>query len=80
MLSSEKFCFDVNFNQGTFKMNDKSVCIIGTQMNPLFRYDTMNWPIIGVILDCDYLKMIPNVGYATMFNKILPKIVSWEAE
>ena len=75
MLGAKKLHYDVTFNQGTFKVHDKSVDIIDTQMNPLFLYDTIYWPIIVVILGCDYLKRIPNVGHAIAFNKILLKLV-----
>ena len=76
ILGAEKVYFNVNFNWSTFKVYDKCVNILNVQSNPLFKYDSAHWPIIGVLHGCDYLKRIPNIGHAAIFNKILPKLVS----
>ena len=36
--------------------------------------------MIASLLGNDYTKRTPNAGYATIFEKILPKLVVWDAQ
>ena len=48
--------------------------------NPLFQCDSSKWPLIASLLGCDYIDRMHNVGHSTLFNKTLPKLVSWTAQ
>ena len=80
VLGAEKLYFNVNFNTETFQIYEKSVDILCVEKNPLFKYKSKNWPLIASLLGNDYVKRIPNVGFATIFNKILPNLVHWDAD
>ena len=46
--------------------------------NPLFKYDTKKWTIIGSILGYDYLKNTHSYGFETLFNKPFNFLVTWD--
>ena len=79
MLGVNKFYFNVNSNNETFQLHDKQLTLLARK-NPMFSYEVNKWPVTSPLLDNDHLKRIPNVGYATIFNKMLPKFVTWDAD
>ena len=80
VLGATKLCFNVNFNSEMFQVYEKSIDTLDTQKNPLFQYESSKWPLIASLLGNDYIKRIPNVGFATIFNKVLPKMATWNAQ
>jgi len=80
VLGARKLCFNVNFNSEMFQVYEKSIDTLDTQKNPLFQHESSKWPLIASLLGNDYIKRIPNVGFATIFNKVLPKMATWNAQ
>ena len=78
VLGAKKLYFNVNFNSETFQVYDKSVDCAKVDDNPLFLHESKKWPLIASLLGNDYVKRIPNVGHATIFKKILPKLLVWD--
>ena len=52
----ERLYFNVNFDTSTFQVFNRKVDYLNTVENPLFAYDCNKWPIIGILLGCDYIK------------------------
>ena len=77
ILGAKKVYYNVNFNNHTFNLYDIEIEVKEKELNPLFKYDVDKWSLIASLLGCDYVDRIKNVGYATIFNKILPKLVDW---
>ena len=75
MLGVRKLYFNLDFNTENFQVYNKSIDITKVDKNSLFAYESNKWPLISSLMGNDYVKRIPNVGYATIFNKILPKLV-----
>ena len=48
--------------------------------NPLFHYEPSTWPFIASLIGYNYVQRMPRVGFVTLFNKTLPKLVTWDAE
>ena len=46
----------------------------------MFHYEPSKWSLIASLLGCDYVEGMLRVGFATLFNKTLPKLVTWDAE
>ena len=56
-------------------MHDESV-----DGNTLFSYKCSKWTLIVSFLGNDYSKSMSNVGLATAFKKVLPKLVSQDVD
>ena len=76
VLGVGKLYFNVNFNAEKFQVYDKSIDITKVDKNPLFAYESHKWLLMLSLLGNNYVKRIPNIGYATIFNKIMPKLVA----
>ena len=79
ILGVRKLYYNVNFNSCAFQVYDKEIDIIDKIKNPLFAQNESKWAMIGCLLGCDCINRIENVGYSTLFKKILPSLVTWDA-
>ena len=70
----------MNFNPRTLTVYDKLNDIVDVERNPLFKNDYKYSPIIGLLLGCGHLKIIPNEELATLLNKKLLNVVLWHAD
>ena len=80
MLGAKKVCCDVNFHGHTFKLCDMNEDLNKMDLNPLFNHDIDKWPLIASLLGYDYIDRIKNVGFATVFQNTLPRLVEWTAD
>ena len=80
ILGSKKLCYDVNCTNIIFKVHDCNVDFQHKEENPLIYYESSKWPLIASLLGCDCVQRMPRVGIAILFNKKLPKLVTWDAE
>ena len=48
--------------------------------NPLFKHSPNEWRTIGAMLGCDCMPNMPSCGFATMFNKDLPYLITWDLD
>ena len=79
VLGARKLYFKINFKTETFQFYDKITDALNGDKNLLFVCESRKWPLIVSFLGKDCITRVPNVGYA-MFNKVLPKLVTWDAE
>ena len=67
--------FDVNFSNQTFTLFDRTADN-NTTKNPIFKYHPNTWPLIASLLVYDCIDRSRNAGYATIFSKIVLKLVT----
>ena len=68
-LGVETLWHNVNFKDQEFKVHNKSKAKMDPKNNPICKHNENTWSTIGVMLGCDYLPNIHNVGFATLFKK-----------
>ena len=78
IIGAKKMHYDVNFNNSTFKLHGRNSDILRKDVNPLLQYDPCNCPLIASLLGSYYTRRIKNIGFATLFNNLFPKLVTWK--
>ena len=75
-LGAKKMHFNVNFNNETFQLHDEITEMIDKVSNIMPACETEKWPVMPSLLGNDYVKRIPSIVHAIIFNKTLPKLVT----
>ena len=80
ILGAIRMHHDTNLNNCTFKTFDRNIDLPHKDDIPLFQCNPIKWTLIASLLAYDYANRMYNVGFATLFNKTLPKLVTWDTE
>ena len=67
--------YSANFNNHALNLRDIEIKVKEKELNPLFQYDADKLLLIASLFECNYVDRIKNAGFATIFSKILPKLV-----
>ena len=80
ILGARKMHFKVNFDNETFSAYTKEEDMNQKDANLLFACDADLWYLIVGLLRCDYVDRMRNLGYSSLFNKILVNLNTRSAE
>ena len=78
MHDVNKLCYEWNYKKRKIRLCEREKESLNVQENPRFKHNQRHWCVIGPMLGCDRIKHINNCGFATLFNKVFPRLVTWE--
>ena len=80
VLGVATLCHNANFKDQELKVCNKSETKMDPENNPICKFNENSWPTTGIVLGCDYLPDIHNVGFSTLFKKIFPFLITWDVD